>query len=82
MNPPPKTVADLYAEWWTLVKPEDLAENQTEEMRRAFYSGFHVALNSCINLGDLPLEDACKTLDSQTAETSAFFSALAKEQIL
>ncbi len=72
------TVAQLWAEFSGMVMPADAGEVQVQEMRRAFYAGFHALMSA--QVGDAA---AAATDDEQLAwmmrlqrEIQSFFALI------
>lgn len=73
------SIGEQYKIWWKAIGPTGAGRTQTEEMRRAFYSGAFVMFTMMKGVGakDLTEEQAMAQLDVWDAELLAFAATLA-----
>lgn len=77
-----KIVAGEWEKFWKAVKPEGAPKVQHDEMRRAFYAGFHCLLNRIAGLfdsdSDEPTEADLAIMGQIDAELKAFQKDIAE----
>ncbi|MEK7178578.1 MAG: hypothetical protein AAB721_02910 [Patescibacteria group bacterium] len=73
-----KTIAEQWLEFSTLVLPDNVADVQRTEMRRAFYAGFSACLFSLRDLSerDLSEPDSIAEMNGYMSEALEFADRL------
>lgn len=72
-----KTVAQLHAEWASIVTPRDAPLVQKIEMERAFYAGYFSCLEQQTTvLPELSDDDGVEAIQKQLDECTAYFRKL------
>lgn len=77
MSSVPKTLGEAYEAWWGAVRPAGAGEIQTEEMRRAFWTGATCAFWLVVKASEADTKHAFRTMDAIHAEISAFEAEMA-----
>lgn len=73
----PKTILEAYTEWWKAVQPKGVSATQTEEMRRAFWTGATAGFWLTVKATDDPTEAQClRNMDALRDETQKFMDEM------
>jgi hypothetical protein len=72
----PHSVKEAYNLWWTRIAPAGVSAIQTEEMRRAFYSGAYMTFMQMVDMTEGSEGEAMAKMSAMHNEFRAFHEGM------